>query len=100
MKIKFKSLQIGDDYLIIITGGDAHIGAISLYEKNSFLTIKKVSHMDDVVTKMVAKKIYKKLNKDVTVLCGIHFDNITKNKISKIIKKTKKETKKWIKEQN
>ena len=93
-------MQIGDDYLIIITGGDIHIGAISLYEKNSFATIKKGGHKDDIITKIVAKKIYKKLKKDVIILCGIHFDNITKDKISKIIKKTKKETKEWIKKQN
>ncbi len=96
MKIKFKSIKIGNDFLIIITGGKEHLGAVTF----DFKTITKKSHKDDVITKMVFKMIHKKLNKNVMVVCGIHKDNATKNDINKIIKKVKRRTKKWINKQN
>jgi hypothetical protein len=100
MKIKFKSYYIGDDILILITGGKEHIGAVSFCDCDSFSTILKKGHKDDVISKMVAKKIYKKLQLDVVVICGIHFDNISKSQIEEIVKQVKRRTKKWIKKFN
>jgi gallate decarboxylase subunit D len=96
MKIKFRSFDIGNDLLIIITGGDEHIGAISLYDKDSFSTMTKKGHKDNVLTELVAKMVYNRLKKDVAVICGIHIDNASKDDIKKIIDNTKKETIEWL----
>jgi hypothetical protein len=98
MKIKFKTLNIGGDLLLIITGGKEHIGAITLCENNKLSTIEKVNHKDSVISDMVSKMIYDKLKINVIVICGIHKDNATKKDIKKIIYKSKKITKQWIKD--
>jgi len=97
MKIKFKTLAIGSDLLLIITGGKEHIGSVSLYENNKLSTIEKNNHKDSVISDMVAKKIYDKLKINVVVICGIHKDNATKKDINNIIYKSKEITKRWIK---
>lgn len=85
-KIYLKSIQIGNDLLVIITGGDEHIGGVSLSEANLLSSIKKTNHKDYVVSKMLAPIIYKKLNKDTLVVCGIHLDNATKTDIDILLK--------------
>ena len=100
MKIKFKTLNIGGDLLLIITGGKEHIGAISFCENNKLSTIEKANHKDSVISNMVSKMIYDKLKMDIVVVCGIHKDNATKKDIKKIINQTKKEAKKWIEKQS
>ena len=100
MKIKFKTLNIGGDLLLIITGGKEHIGAISFCENNKLFTIEKLNHKDSVISNMVSKMIYDKLKMDIVVVCGIHKDNATKKDIKKIINQTKKEAKKWIEKQS
>ena len=96
MKIKFKTLNIGSDLLLIITGGKKHIGSISLYKNNNLSTIERNNHKDSVISDMVTKMIYDKLKINVVVICGIHKDNATKKDIKKIINQTRKETKRWI----
>jgi hypothetical protein len=100
MKIKFKTLNIGGDLLLIITGGKEHIGAITLCENNKLSTIEKANHKDSIISSMVSKMIYDKLKINIVVICGIHKDNATKKDIKKIINQTKKEAKKWIEKQS
>jgi hypothetical protein len=88
-KIYLKSIQIGNDLLVIITGGDEHIGGVSLIEANLLSSIKKTNHKDDVVSNIVAPIIYEKLHKDTLVVCGIHLDNASKNDIEILINNAK-----------
>ena len=88
-KIYLKSIKIGDDFLIIITGGDEHIGGVSLIDANLLSSIKKTNHKDDIVSNIVAPIIYKKLNKDTLVICGIHLDNATKDDINILVENAK-----------
>jgi hypothetical protein len=59
---------------------------VSLSEANLLSSIKKTNHKDYVVSKMLAPIIYKKLNKDTLVVCGIHLDNATKTDIDILLK--------------
>ena len=77
--------NIGEDLLIIITGGDEHIGGISLAENNSFSTIAKTGHKDDIISNMAASLIYERLKKDTAVICGIHLDNATAEEIDIVV---------------
>ncbi len=89
---------IGQDLLVIITGGDKHIGGISLTDTNGILSIKKEGHKEDIISKMVSPLIYEKTKKDTLVVCGIHLDNITKDEIDTIIKNVKVCVNKFLKE--
>lgn len=80
---------IGKDLLVIITAGDQHIGGISLRENNSFSSMHKVGHKDDLVSKMAASLIYDKIRKDTLVICGIHLDNATQSDIDILVNNAK-----------
>jgi hypothetical protein len=91
-------LFIGDDLLVIITGGDEHIGGVSLLENNSFSTISKKNHKDTVISKMLAPIIYDTLKRDVLVVCGIHIDDATKEDIDILINNAQKCVEEFLKE--
>lgn len=91
-------LFIGDDILVIITGGDEHIGGVSLLENSSFVTIGKKNHKDTIITKMIAPIIFDAVKKDVLVVCGIHLDDATKEDIDILTCNTKKCVEELLKE--
>lgn len=78
--------QVGDDLCVLVTGGKAHIGSVSMAmpypEKESSgtghaaaSTFCRPGHRDDVVSDRFAKTLAARLQQNVTVLCGIHYDN-------------------------
>jgi hypothetical protein len=88
-KIYLKSIKIGNDFLIIITSRHEHIGGVSLIDANLLSSIKKTNHKDDIVSNIVAPIIYKELNKDTLVVCGIHLNNATKDDINILVENAK-----------
>jgi hypothetical protein len=97
IKINVKSIEIGDDLCVIISGGDnPHIGCVTLSTPRPSLTnnsvissttsiLNRISHKDDEVAKYVSEQLSSKLNKHVSVICGIHVDNITEDEIKDVI---------------
>lgn len=91
--INCTALKIGNDYNISIFGGDIpHIGAIALgipvmlphninkiTSSASLLTVP--GHKEETIALNSAKLLSKKLNTTVTVCCGIHIKNISKEEI-------------------
>ena len=93
-------LFIGKDLLVIITGGDEHIGGVTLLENSSFSTIGKENHKDKVISDMVAPIIYDTLKKDVLVVCGIHIDNAISKEIEILTNNAQECVKEFLKEIN
>jgi hypothetical protein len=97
IKINVKSIEIGDDLCVVISGGDSpHIGCVTLSTPRPSLAnmniissttsvLNRISHKDDEVAKYVSEKLSSKLNKHVAVICGIHVENITEDEIKDII---------------
>ncbi len=98
--VKLVHFFIGEDLLIIITGGDEHIGGVSLVESNSCSSIYKKNHKDNVISDMVAPIIYNSLKKDTLVVCGIHLDDATLDDIDILINNAQDCAKKFLKEVN
>ncbi len=88
-KVELEYFRIGKDLLVIITGGDAHIGAITLCENGCSSTLNKDGHKEYLVTKEIAPIIETALKQDVLVVCGIHIDNATSNEIEILVKHAK-----------
>ena len=94
-KITGELIYVGDDILIVIEGGEFHIGAVGVstpaaspHFKNKIISTSIITlpgHKDDIVCKIVGEKISKKLNKNVCIIAGIHFDNLTKSEINEIL---------------
>jgi hypothetical protein len=88
--VSLKAVDIGDDLLVTITGGKAHIGAAAVginaggVATSSVITVP--AHREDRVVKGAAEKLAKKLNKTVVVVSGIHYDNITGEEIDETLR--------------
>lgn len=93
IKISMKSILIGEDLCVIISGGDnPHIGCVTLSVPRPSLAdlnvisattsvLNLIGHKDDEAARYVSHALSSKLNKNVVVTCGIHLDNITKEEI-------------------
>jgi hypothetical protein len=97
-KVDLRYFRIGKDLLVIITGGDAHIGAVTLSEEGCYSTLSKKGHKECVITKQVAPRIQNFFKKDVLVVCGIHIDNATLKEISTLVENAKECVKIFLKE--
>ena len=90
------SVLLGEDLLTCLWGGTKpHIGAIALAlprpsladptipsSTTSVLTV--LGHKEDGVVKAVAEKLSARLNKNVVVTAGIHWDNLDETAIREI----------------
>ena len=94
-------MRIGDDYLVAIWGGDKpHIGAIAAAQprpgrKKPETTSATASvicfpaHKEYEIVRVVSEKLAAALNANVVVTAGIHWDNISKDGIGKVMNNTK-----------
>lgn len=87
--IMAETKMIGNDLLIIITGGtDLHIGDVTVGTKNTELqTIQFPSHdgrfhKDNLLSERIFKMIQNELSGSVTLLAGVHVDHITQAQIN------------------
>ena len=93
LNIKREMLYLGDDLLIYIIGGKAHIGSCvnaEAYLKDeewhvTLNTWKRLTHKDDKIASMYAKAASMITHKVVCCVCGIHFDHISNKEIQEII---------------
>lgn len=90
--------RIGEDFVVAIWGGvKPHIGAVSVAQprpslKNPDVTSASASvicilgHKEDDLAKAVSEILSSSLNAVVTVIAGIHWDNISAKGIRQVIK--------------
>ncbi|AKF25631.1 hypothetical protein YH65_09750 [Sulfurovum lithotrophicum] len=91
-RVTLEFFEIGNDRLVIITGGEeAHIGSATLMDgKKGLQTISKKGHKDYVISEKMASIIYDTIEKDLLVVCGIHIENASKEEIDLLISHTQK----------
>jgi gallate decarboxylase subunit D len=87
---------IGSDLNVMIAGGDKeHIGSVSIAlpresisgegKSATVSTYVYSGHKDDVIGNEFAKVLSAKLQCKVVVCCGIHYDNIDKDRLEIIV---------------
>jgi len=91
------ALLVGDDLLSCFWGGTRpHIGAVALAlprpsiadpsvtsSTSSVLTL--LGHKEDAVAKMVSERLSARLNKNVVVSAGMHWDHLDQESIGRIL---------------
>lgn len=99
-KIEFLLLEIGNDIIFIVSGGDQpHIGTISIgipcpslkipnQLSSTISTYVFIGHKDDIIANKIAHEISKRMNKKVVVIAGIHFHHLSKKDIKLVVKKS------------
>lgn len=103
--IHFEVKKLGKDLLVTITGGDAHIGAVSLSLTTKNLEISQYiltsshllvinDHKEGDIAVTLSNKITKSTGKNCVLIVGIHINNITHNEIENILDNCQKGIKK------
>ena len=91
------SMLVGDDLLVCLWGGDQpHIGAVAFAlprpsiadpavtsSTSSVLTL--LGHKEDVVAKAVSERLSARLNRNVVVCAGMHWDHLERRSIDGIV---------------
>ncbi|MBT2287885.1 hypothetical protein J7E73_01830 [Paenibacillus albidus] len=87
--IELSEVAVGRDVLLVITGGARHIGAASTAfiqdGKAEVQTSAVPRHKEHLVTEKVALRVAAALGKTVTVVMGIHYDDISKEDIFAVV---------------
>ncbi len=89
-------VPVGADLLVILTGGRAHIGAVAIAQPRPSISdadaisstssvFTRVGHKEDVVSRAMSEELSKALNKVVTVVAGLHWDNLKAKDIGLIV---------------
>ena len=79
--------KMGDDYLLSIWGGRAHIGAVAMAQPRDSLqdptrrsatasVFCYVGHKEDQLAKESAERLARELNAKVVVAAGLHWDEL------------------------
>lgn len=77
--------QTGRDYTLILTGGDAHIGAVAFAEAGGEATcIQALHHREGEIATELATMLASALGRNIAVICGIHYDGIAREEIAAI----------------
>lgn len=95
-EISAEVLEMGDDCLVAVWGGTRpHIGAVgmaqvrpSLRDPNKSSATSSVftfvGHKEDIVAKMLAEELSRRLRRNTVVAAGIHWDNLSEDDIAVI----------------
>jgi len=86
--IRVERREIGRDTLLVVTGGAAHIGAVSTayLEEAAYKVSTTIvpGHKEHVLSEPSALHAARLLERTVTVVMGIHYDGITHEQISSV----------------
>lgn len=87
--IEFSAIEVGRDLLLVIGGGVRHIGAAStayMEEGNVKVSTSAVPHhKEHTVSESIATRVAEALDRTVTVVMGIHYDNLSKEGITRVV---------------
>lgn len=105
--IILQAVSMGSQWTIVITGGEAHLGAAALAIPRPSLTgsgqisasvsvLTVTGHMDDEIARPSAWYLAKELNQPVLVSCGIHYDATSADRIELIKMLTQEAQKEFL----
>ena len=83
--LNYELTPVGNDWLILLTGGDAHIGCTAIGDDGRLCSYTPQSHKDDALAIPLAKKVSQTFHSVCTVVAGFHLDEITREEIAEVI---------------
>lgn len=91
IKLVLDIKKLGKDYLLTLTGGKEHVGAVAvgLFDEKSQRASSSVitlpGHRDDRIALEGARQVSRATRKTTVFVVGIHFDNISSEEIEWIV---------------
>jgi len=83
--LHYEIIPVGNDWLILLTGGDAHIGCTAIGDDGRLCSYTPQSHKDDALAIPLAKKVSQTFSCVCTVVAGFHLDEITREEITAVV---------------
>lgn len=94
--------EVGRDILLLITGGVRHIGAASTaYPEGEGIAVQTSAvpgHKEHTISDKIAVKVAGALKRTVTVVMGIHYDNLTMEQISQVVESVDGRVEQYLRE--
>lgn len=88
--LTYEITPVGNDWLILLTGGDAHIGCTAIGDDGRLSSYTPQSHKDDALAIPLAKKVSQTFHCVCTVVAGFHLDEITREEIAQVVQNADK----------
>ncbi len=94
IEIVLDARRVGEDYLLTLTGGEEHVGAVAIGlfdEKNqraSSSVVTMPGHREEYLALQGARQVSRATRKTSVVVVGIHQDNISPEEIRNIVSAT------------
>lgn len=86
IQLNLTAFDMGKDVCIVLTGGEPHLGSVTLGSKKlSTETFAIGDHKEYVLTEKLGKILKKEYLGNFVLCCGIHLDNIMKEEIEDIM---------------
>jgi hypothetical protein len=91
IEIVLEAKKIGKDYLLILTGGEEHVGAVAvgLFEEKSQRASSSVitmpGHREEYLALHGARQVSRAIKKTSVFVVGIHQDDISPDEIRDIV---------------
>jgi hypothetical protein len=94
--------KIGDDYLLTLTGGREHVGAVAIgsfdekSQRASSSVITMPGHREEQLALAGARQVSRATKKITVFIAGIHQDNISPEEIKDIVSASEEMIKEFI----
>jgi hypothetical protein len=91
IEITLDAKIIGDDYLLTLTGGDEHIGAVGVghfdekSRRASSSVVTMPGHREEQLALQGAREVSSATRKTTVFVAGIHLDNINPEEIKDVV---------------
>jgi gallate decarboxylase subunit D len=88
LEVTARIIPMGNDLLVLLTGGQSHIGAVAVSygEEEDCSVVSVPGHREDGPTKGMAETLHEALGRNVTVVAGMHWDNLSKEGIETVLR--------------
>ena len=89
--------RMGRDYLVAVAGGDApHIGAVALADADGARRVERATHQEGDLAATLAERASARLGRCMAVVCGIHYEGITRPEIKAVLDAVQSMADEWL----
>lgn len=87
-QISYQIFRFGRDWILMIGGGESHFGSLACSDpslEKKFHQYTLGIHKEGGIVSAAIKELRPLLKNELIVICGVHYDSISQEQITKII---------------
>ena len=98
-RLRLRVLGMGEDLCLLLDGGDRpHTGAVAVAHSGAeqARSLSLPGHREEELACRLAAKVHQRCRVTVTLLCGVHIDNITREEIALVLAEAEALIAEWL----